>query len=137
MGEAAMFRGGGLDLAVAGGSGGNVVALVNAARSSGLGGGIGAFENCRIPWTVTYDEILYGLEGTLEIHIGEQVHEMGPGDLMWLPAGTELAYVAGGRATFFFAVAPVAASKAGSGTTLHPPVPPRRRTASGKGNSVR
>ena len=136
MGEAAMFRGAALDLAVAGGSGGKVVALVNAARSSGLGGGIGAFENCCIPWTVTHDEILYGLEGTLEIHIGDEVHEMGPGDAMWLPAGTELAYVAGRRAKFFFAVAPVTASKAGSDTTLHPPVPPRRRTASGRGNPV-
>ena len=127
MAKAAMFRGFGLDLTVADGSGANVVALVNAARSERLGGGLGIFENCRIPWTVSYDEILYGLEGTLEIHIGDDVHEMGPGDVMWLPAGTELAYVAAGRARFFFAVAPVAASKAGSSQTRHRPVPPRRR----------
>ena len=129
MGEAAMFRGRGLDLTVEGG--GNVVALVNAARSDGLGGGVGVFENCRIPWTVTYDEILYGLEGSLEIHVGEDVHEMGPGDVMWLPAGTELAYVAGERARFFFAVAPCAKSKAGSSTVVHEPVPPRPKGRTG------
>ena len=92
-----------------------------------LGGGIGVFENCNIAWTVTYDEILYGIDGTLEIHIGDSVHEVGPGDIMWLPAGTELAYVASAPAKFFFAVAPVTKSTAGSSTAVHTPVTPRRK----------
>ena len=125
MGAAKMYRGHGLDLTVEGGSGGNVVATVNCAVSRTLGGGIGVFENCSIPWTVTYDEILYGIEGVLEIHTAEGIHEVGPGDIMWLPAGTELTYVAGTLARFFFAVAPCTESKAGSSTTVHEPVPPR------------
>ena len=124
MSEAKMYRGYGLDLTVEGG-GGNVVATVNRAVSRTLGGGIGVFENCDIPWTVTYDEILYGVEGVLEIHTEEGVHEVGPGDIMWLPAGTELAYVAREPAKFFFAVAPCAESKAGGSTLVHDPVPPR------------
>ncbi len=124
MSEARMFRGNGLDLKVEGGSGGNVVATVNAAISTTLGGGIGVFENCNVPWTVTYDEILYGLEGVIEIHTAEGVHRVGPGDIMWLPAGTELAYVAREPAKFFFAVAPVTKSKSGSSTLRHEPVPP-------------
>ncbi len=124
MSEARMFRGGDLDLSVEESGGGNVVATVNAAISATLGGGIGVFENCNIPWTVTYDEILYGIEGVLEIHTAEGVHRVGPGDIMWLPAGTELVYVAQAPAKFFFAVAPVTKSKAGSSTLRHPPVPP-------------
>ncbi len=119
-----MYRGNDIDLTVANGSGGNVVATVNCGNSANLGGGIGVFENCNIPWTVTYDEIIFGIEGTLEIHTAEGVHKVGPGDIMWLPAGTELAYVAGEPARFFFSVAPVTESKAGSSTVVHEPVLP-------------
>ena len=63
------------------------------------------FENCSIPWTVTYDEIIYGIDGELEIHTDEGRHRIGPGDIMWLPAGTRLTYVAREPARFFFAVA--------------------------------
>jgi len=125
MSDAKKYAGGSLDLTVAGGSGGNVVATVNCAVSQTLGGGIGVFENCNIPWTVTYDEILYGIEGTMEIHTAEGIHEVGPGDIMWLPAGTELAYVATAPAKFFFAVAPCTESKAGQSTVEHAPVPPK------------
>ena len=124
MSEARMFRGHDLDLAVAGGSGGNVVATINSAISTTLGGGMGVFENCSIPWTVTYDEIIYGIDGELEIHTDEGRHLVGPGDIMWLPAGTRLTYVAREPAKFFFAVAPVTESKAGSSTHHHTPVPP-------------
>lgn len=127
MSKAMMFRGNDLDLTVKDGKGGNVVATVNCAISDKLGGGIGVFENCNIPWTVTYDEILYGIEGTMEIHTAEGIHEVGPGDIMWLPAGTEMAYVATKPAKFFFAVAPVTASKAGSSTVAHTPVTPRKK----------
>ena len=127
MGNAALYRGNAIDLTVPDGSGGNVVATVNAAVSRTLGGGIGVFENCNIPWTVTYDEIIYGIDGVLEIHTEEGIHEVGPGDIMWLPAGTELAYVAGEPARFFFAVSPVAKSKAGSSTERHEPVAPARK----------
>ncbi len=128
MSDAKMYRGDDLDLTVEDGSGGNVVATVNCAVSDKLGGGIGVFENCNIPWTVTYDEILYGIEGVMEIHTDEGIHEVGPGDIMWLPAGTEMAYVAKEPAKFFFAVVPVTKSKAGSSTVEHTPVPPRPRS---------
>ena len=48
--------------------------------------------NAKIPWTITYDEILYIVSGVLRVHIGSKVLEAGPGDSIWLPAGTELIY---------------------------------------------
>ena len=81
MSDAKLYRGYGFDL-TPGESGGNVIATVNGAVSQKLGGGIGAFENCNIPWTVTYDEILFGIDGTLRVVVGDDVHEMGPGDIM-------------------------------------------------------
>jgi len=126
MSDAKMYRGNDLDLTVKGGSGGNVVATVNCAVSRTLGGGIGVFENCDIPWTVTYDEILYGIDGVMEIHTEEGIHEVGAGDIMWLPAGTALRYVAKAPAKFFFAVAPCTESKSGSSTVAHTPVTPKK-----------
>lgn len=127
MSDAKMYRGNDLDLTVQKGKAGNVVATVNCAVSQTLGGGIGVFENCNVPWTVTYDEILYGIEGVLEIHTAEGIHEVGPGDIMWLPAGTELVYVATKPAKFFFAVAPCTKSGSGKSTVVHTPVPPKKK----------
>jgi len=124
---AKLFRGNGFDL-TPGEGGANVIATVNGAVSQKLGGGIGVFENCNIPWTVTYDEILFGIDGTMRVVVGDDIHEMGPGDIMWLPQGTELIYEADEKATFFFAVAPAANSPSGSKTDVHPTVAPRKAT---------
>ncbi|MBN33244.1 MAG: ethanolamine utilization protein EutQ [Rhodospirillaceae bacterium] len=128
MSDAKKYDGNAIDLTVKEGGGGNVVATVNCAISNKLGGGIGVFENCHIPWTVTYDEIIYGLKGTMEIHTEEGIHTVGAGDIMWLPAGTELIYVANEAAKFFFAVAPCTESKAGQSTVVHTPVPPEPKS---------
>ena len=127
MNDVKLFRGYGFDL-TPGESGGNVIATVNGAVSQRLGGGIGVFENCSIPWTVTYDEILFGIDGTMRVVVADEVHEMGPGDILWLPEGTELIYEADKKATFFFAVSPAANSPSGAKTEVHPTVAPRKAT---------
>ena len=57
-----------------------------------FGYGFARMTNARIPWTITYDEILYIVSGVLRVHIGSKVLEAGPGDSIWLPAGTDLVY---------------------------------------------
>ncbi len=57
-----------------------------------FGYGFARMTNAKIPWTITYDEILYIVSGVLRVHIGNKVLEAGPGDSIWLPAGTELVY---------------------------------------------
>jgi ethanolamine utilization protein EutQ (cupin superfamily) len=84
--------------------------LVNAGYSKGLGAGIGSFEDCSVPWTVTYDEVLFIKDGTLILRIGNEAHHAGPGDVLWIPAHTPLVYECKGRCEFFYAVYPVADS---------------------------
>jgi ethanolamine utilization protein EutQ len=127
MSGAKLFRGNDFDL-TPGEGGANVVAAINGAVSQGLGGGIGVFENCSIPWTVTYDEILFGIEGTMRVIVGDEIHELGPGDILWLPEGTELIYEADEKSKFFFAVNPAANSPSGAKTDAHPTVAPKKAT---------
>lgn len=72
--------------------------------------GVTVFENAKLPWSVAYDEYfycLYCLEGTLRVHEGDTVHEMHPGDGMWLPKGSEVIYEAQGRCRLVFAIYPI------------------------------
>ena len=70
-----------------------------------LGVGWGRLSNARIPWTIRYDEVLTVFGGLLRLHAGGAVHELGPRDSIWLPAGTELVYEAE-SALIHFAIHP-------------------------------
>ena len=65
-----------------------------AGDGSELGTGWCRLERARIPWTIRYDEVLTVIEGTLWLHAGGAVHELGPRDSIILHAGTELIYEA-------------------------------------------
>jgi ethanolamine utilization protein EutQ len=85
-----------------------VNALVNVGNSSTLGGGIGVFgAGLNMEWTVTYDEILFIHDGQFELQVGDVKYQAGPGDVLWIPAGTALIYQAEKDVTFFYAVSPV------------------------------
>ena len=75
-------------------NGGAVLGLVNTAFSDNLGAGIGTFEDCAIEWTVTYDEVLFVLDGILTIRVGDDAFSAGPGDVLWIPKDTALVYEA-------------------------------------------
>ena len=95
-------------------NGGAVLGLVNSSYSQGLGGGIGTFEDVRSEWTVTYDEILFILDGTLTLGVGDEDYVAGPGDTLWIPKDTALVYKADAKVTFFFAVCPSTESPSAS-----------------------
>ena len=86
----------------------SVLALVNVSNSTTLGAGIGIFDaGCQMPWIVTYDEVLFIHQGNFKLRVGEDVYNAGPGDCLWIPAGTKLVYDAPERVTFFYAISPV------------------------------
>ena len=74
--------------------------------SGEMGAGLFAIENIAYDWTVTYDEMLYVLEGELRVTVGDEAFDCEPGDFLWLPKGTALNYAADSRAVALFAVAP-------------------------------
>lgn len=105
----------------------SVLALVNVSNSDSLGAGIGIFDaGCNIPWTVTYDEVLFIHEGNFKLRVGEEVFNAGPGDTLWIPANTELVYDAPERVTFFYAVSPVSNSPSTGVAKTFPDTPADR-----------
>lgn len=84
----------------------SIARVVNASISRHMGGGIEYLENVTIDWTVTYDEILFIFEGTLTLEFDDGRHECTPGDIVWLPEGTHLRYIARERAGYFYALHP-------------------------------
>ncbi|WP_119391971.1 cupin domain-containing protein [Taklimakanibacter lacteus] len=86
----------------------SIARVVNGAVSRHMGGGIEYLENVTIDWTVTYDEILFVFEGSLTVVLDDQeVRDCHAGDIVWLPEGTHLKYIAHGRAGYFYALHPV------------------------------
>jgi ethanolamine utilization protein EutQ len=71
-----------------------------------MGTGWCRLEKARIPWTITYDEVLTVFEGSLTLHANGVQHELGEKDSIWLPAGTELIYEAE-SALLFYAAHPI------------------------------
>lgn len=80
--------------------------LVGPELSKTMGAGVARFDHCSITWTVLYDELIVTLEGNFRLRVGEQVFDTTPGDVLWVPKGTELAYEGEG-ATVFYALDPV------------------------------
>lgn len=85
----------------------SIARVINPAVSSSMGGGVEYLENTTVEWTVTYDEILFVFEGVLHIELDDGIHECAPGDIVWLPNGTTLKYIARERAGYFYALHPV------------------------------
>ena len=72
-----------------------------------LGTGFARMKDAWIPWTITYDEVLTVIEGSLRLHANGEVHELGPLDSIWLPKGTALVYETP-SALLHYAIHPVA-----------------------------
>ncbi|MBO9403427.1 cupin domain-containing protein [Shimia sp. R9_3] len=84
---------------------GRVGRTISSDLSPSMAAGIAEFDQCSIKWQVHYDEIVHVLEGTFRLQTGGKEVEAGPGDTMWIPKGTKLAYE-GDKARIFYAVYP-------------------------------
>ena len=85
----------------------SIARVINSSISEHMGGGVEYLENVTIDWTVTYDEILFILEGPLTVEFDNGTHVCGTGDIVWLPKGTHLKYISTSRAAYFYALYPV------------------------------
>jgi ethanolamine utilization protein EutQ len=85
----------------------SIARVVDGSFSRHMGAGIEYLENVTIDWTVTYDEVLFILEGPLTVEFDGASHECNTGDIVWLPEGTRLKYIASTRVAYFYALYPV------------------------------
>jgi ethanolamine utilization protein EutQ len=102
--------------------------FINVGNSETMGAGLGLFDTgASIPWTVTYDEVLFIHEGNFTLRVGDTAFEAGPGDTLWIPAHTELVYDAAEPVTFFYAVYPAANSPSTGTAVKFASSPPQRK----------
>ncbi|MCS0304597.1 ethanolamine utilization protein EutQ [Vibrio diabolicus] len=72
--------------------------------SPNIGVGFAKWEGAQVAWTVLYDEVIFVIEGCFELTANGETHLVHPGQMLWIPEGTELVY--GGHALFGYVVHP-------------------------------
>ena len=75
-------------------------------QSPRLGVGIMEMTDTTFPWTLNYDEMDYVVEGRLEILCNVQKVSAGPGELIYIPKGSEIQFSVTGHARFLYFVYP-------------------------------
>ncbi len=75
-------------------------------QSPRLGVGIMEMSDTTFPWTLNYDEMDYVVEGRLEILCSGQKVSAGPGELIYIPKGSEIQFSVTGHARFLYFVYP-------------------------------
>ncbi|MBB4864364.1 ethanolamine utilization protein EutQ [Pseudomonas nitritireducens] len=72
--------------------------------SPNLGIGFARWEGAEVAWTLLYDEVVFVIEGCFELRANGELYRVLPGQMLWIPEGTELVY--GGHALFGYVVHP-------------------------------
>ena len=85
----------------------SIARVIGSDLSSNLGAGLEVLENVTIDWTVTYGEVRFAFEVSFIVEFDGKQHVCNPGDIVWLPQGTQLKYIARERAAYFYALYPV------------------------------
>ena len=71
-----------------------------------LGCGLMVMEKTTFPWTLTYDEMDYVIDGRLDILVGGETVSAGPGEVIHIPKGSQIQFSARGKVRFLYFVYP-------------------------------
>ena len=71
-----------------------------------LGCGLMVMERTTFPWTLTYDEMDYVIEGRLDILVDGQTVSAGPGEGLYIPKDTSIQFSVRDKARFLYFVYP-------------------------------
>lgn len=71
-----------------------------------LGCGLMVMERTTFPWTLTYDEMDYVIEGRLDILADGQTVSAGPGEVLYIPKDTSIQFSVRDKARFLYFVYP-------------------------------
>ena len=80
--------------------------VITGARGSPMAAGFMTWQKGSFPWTLNYDEIDLVLEGKLEVRKGAQVVVADPGDVLYIPRGSDIYFGSPSRAKVFYVTYP-------------------------------
>ena len=80
--------------------------LFSLEESPRLGAGIMEMEDTTFPWTLSYDEMDYVISGRLDILKDGKRTSAGPGELIYIPKGSQIQFSVTGHARFLYFVYP-------------------------------
>jgi ethanolamine utilization protein EutQ len=75
-------------------------------RDGNLGAGFMTFEKSKLPWTLTYDEMDYVVEGEFTVETGGKLYTMKPGDVFYIPKNTSVVFSSPSFCKVFYVVYP-------------------------------
>ncbi len=80
--------------------------FTNPQESPNMTAGMMEFDHSSLDWTLTYDEMDYVIEGTLEFIVNGQKFTGHAGDSFYIPANTHVTFTTPDKAKFFFVTYP-------------------------------
>ena len=75
-------------------------------ESPRLGLGLMTMVQTTFPWHLDYDEIDYVIEGRLDILVGDEVMSAGPGEVLFIPKGSDIQFSVADKARFIYVTYP-------------------------------
>ncbi|MGT2756354.1 cupin domain-containing protein [Streptococcus ovuberis] len=80
--------------------------LLSLEESPRLGLGLMTMEDTTFPWHLDYDEVDYVIDGRLDIIVGDEVMSAGPGEILFIPKGSDIKFSVKGKARFIYVTYP-------------------------------
>lgn len=80
--------------------------LFTLAEAPRLGCGLMVMEDTTFPWKLSYDEMDYIVEGRLDVVVDGQTVSAGPGEVLYIPRGSDIQFSVKGKARFLYFVYP-------------------------------
>lgn len=80
--------------------------VTNQQESPNITGGFMEFDHSELTWTLTYDELDYVIDGTLEFIVNGKKYTGLPGDVFFIPASTTVTFTTPDKTRFFFVTYP-------------------------------
>lgn len=80
--------------------------VITGARGSPMAAGFMTWQTGSFPWTLNYDEIDLVLEGQLEVRKDGQIVVADPGDVLYIPRGSDIFFGSPSHARVFYVTYP-------------------------------
>jgi ethanolamine utilization protein EutQ len=75
-------------------------------RDANLAAGFMTFDHSELPWRLTYDEVEYVIEGDYVLKVDSQVFRARPGDVIYVPKGSQVVFSSPSFAKVFYVTYP-------------------------------